>query len=64
MLDSSNFHDGFIGMPLIRADVKHGQELQSHGIKQGRKAGTPVGDGRMGDLDRESGFEDEADVSK
>ena len=46
-----DLYHGLIGMPLIRVEIQHGNELKSDVLEQGDKAGTPVADGRVGDPD-------------
>ena len=44
-------NDGFIGVPLVRVEIKRRNELYSNVLKHGSEAGTPVADGRVRYLD-------------
>ena len=59
-----DLYHGLIGMPLIRVEIQHGNELKSDVLEQGDKAGTPVADGRVGDPDIHHGTENQSDIAE
>ena len=64
MLNTGDFNNSLIRMPFIRVQVKKGQNLKPHIIKQRCKVGTLVADGSVANRDVEGGMQDQTDVVK
>ena len=58
------FNDGFIGVPLVRVEIKRRNELYGHVLEQRGKVGTPVTDGRVRHLDIHYSTQNQSDVAK
>ncbi len=64
MLNSCNFDDRFIGMPLVRIQVKKRHKLYSHIIEQRGKGFTPITDRGMRNIDIKNDSQDQAYVTE
>ena len=64
MLDALDFDHRFVCMPFIGIEIQCRNELNGNVLKQRRKAGTPIADGGMGNMDVHGGLQDYGNVAK
>ena len=57
-----DLYHSLIGVPLVRVEIQHRNELYGDVLKHGGKAGTPVADGRVGHLEIHHGTQDQSDI--
>ena len=58
------FDYGFIGMPLVRVEIECRNELYGNVLKHRGETGTPVADGRVGNLNIHGGLQNQSDVAE
>ena len=57
-------NDGFIGVPLVRVEIERRNELYSDVLVHRGETGTPVADGRVGDLEIHHSPQNQGDIVK
>ena len=59
-----DLHHSFIGVPLVRVEIECGKELYGDVLEHGGEAGTPVADGRVGNLDIHHSTQNQSDIAE
>lgn len=59
-----NFNHSFIGVPLVRVEIKCGNELYSDVLEQWSKPGTPIADGRVRYLNIHHSTQNQGDIAE
>jgi len=64
VLDSFDFDNSFVCMPLVGIEVQQRYKLKGDAVKQRRELFAPIADGGMGYFDTISNTQDHGDVSE
>lgn len=64
MLDALDFDYCFVGVPFIGIEIQRRNESNGNVLKQRRKTGTPIADGRMRYLNIHHGTQNQSDIAE